>query len=178
MENEGEGYRGVENEGEGYRGVENEGEGYRGVENEGEGYRGVENEGEGYRGVENKGEGYRGVENEGKGYRGVENEGKGYRGVENEGEGYRGVETIGGDGSMPYPVKCLLEVNKDMVEIFLVLQVLFAEDSKVEICSVVLCPARKPACSAAMMFSACGLSLLRMTFNMTLLGWLMRLIVR
>ena len=34
---------------------------------------------------------------------------------------------------MPYPVKCLLEVNKDMVEIFLVLQVLFTEDSKVEL---------------------------------------------
>ena len=33
---------------------------------------------------------------------------------------------------MPYSVERLLEVNKDMVEIFLVLQVLFAEDSKVE----------------------------------------------
>ena len=42
---------------------------------------------------------------------------------------------------MPYPVKCLFEVNKDLVEIFLVLQVLFAEDSKVEIllCSTVSC---------------------------------------
>ena len=42
---------------------------------------------------------------------------------------------------MPYPVKCLLEVNKDMVEIFLVLQVLFAEDSKIEnlLCSTVSC---------------------------------------
>ena len=42
---------------------------------------------------------------------------------------------------MPYPVKCLLEVNEDMVEIFLVLQVLFSEDSKVEnfFCSTVSC---------------------------------------
>ena len=80
---------------------------------------------------------------------------------------------------MPYPVKCLLEVNKNMVEIFLVLQVLVAEDSKVEnIFSIVLCLSRKSACSSAMMFSVCGLSLLRMTFNMTLLGWLMGLIVR
>ena len=42
---------------------------------------------------------------------------------------------------MSYPVKCLLEVNKDMVEIFLVLQVRFAEGSKVEhlLCSTVSC---------------------------------------
>ena len=42
---------------------------------------------------------------------------------------------------MLYPVKCLLEVNKDMVEFFLVLQVLFAEDSKAEhlLCSTVSC---------------------------------------
>ena len=42
-------------------------------------------------------------------------------------------------GCMSYPVKCLLEVNKDMVEI-LVLQVLFAEVSKVE--NVVLLESR------------------------------------
>ena len=42
---------------------------------------------------------------------------------------------------MLYPDTCLLEVNKDMVEIFLVLQVLLAEDSKVEnlLCSTVSC---------------------------------------
>ena len=33
---------------------------------------------------------------------------------------------------MPFHVKCFLEVNKDMVEILLVLHVLFTEDSKVE----------------------------------------------
>ena len=38
---------------------------------------------------------------------------------------------------------------------------------RLKICSVVLCPSRKLACSSAMMFSACGLSLLRITFNMT-----------
>ena len=38
------------------------------------------------------------------------------------------------------PVKCLLEVNKAMVEILLLLHVLFTEDSKGRnICSVVLC---------------------------------------
>ena len=52
------------------------------------------------------------------------------------------------------PMLCFLMVAHKMVEIFLVLQVLFAEDSKVDnICYVVLCPSRKPACSSAMMFS-------------------------
>ena len=74
---------------------------------------------------------------------------------------------------MPYPVKGLLEVYKDMVEILLVLQVFLAED----LCSVVLLPALKPAFSSAMISSACGWSLFRMIFNMTLLGWLIRLMV-
>ena len=65
---------------------------------------------------------------------------------------------------MPYSVKCLLEVNQDMIEIFLVFS---QRILKLKFCSVLLCPARKPACSSAMMFSACGLSLFRMTFSMT-----------
>ena len=42
---------------------------------------------------------------------------------------------------MPYPVERLLEVNEYMVEIFLVLQVLSAKDSKVEnlLCITVSC---------------------------------------
>ena len=47
-----------------------------------------------------------------------------------------------------------------------------------KIYSVVLLPALKPACSSKMIFSACGFSLFSMIFSMTLLGWLMRLIVR
>ena len=46
------------------------------------------------------------------------------------------------------------------------------------ICSMVLLPALKPACSSAMFFSACGFNLFSLIFSMTLLGWLMRLIVR
>ena len=43
---------------------------------------------------------------------------------------------------------------------------------------MVLVHALKPACSSAMTFSACGFSLFCTIFSMTLLGWLMRLIVR
>ena len=42
---------------------------------------------------------------------------------------------------MPYPVKGLLEVYEDMVEILLMLQVFLAEDPEINICSVVLLPA-------------------------------------
>ena len=47
-----------------------------------------------------------------------------------------------------------------------------------KICSVVLLPALKPACSSATIFSTCGFNLFSMIFSMTLLGWPMRLIVR
>ena len=43
---------------------------------------------------------------------------------------------------------------------------------------MVLLPALKPACSSAMIFSTCGFNLFSMIFSMTLLGCLMRLIVR
>ena len=49
---------------------------------------------------------------------------------------------------------------------------------KLKICSVVLLPALEPACSSAMVFSACHFNLFSMIFSMTLLGWLMRLFVR
>ena len=48
---------------------------------------------------------------------------------------------------------------------------------RLKICSVVLLPALKPACSLAMVFSACGFNLFSMIFSMTLLGWLMRHVV-
>ena len=45
---------------------------------------------------------------------------------------------------MTYPVKGLLEVYEDMVEILLMLQVFLAEDPEIEYCSVELRPALKP----------------------------------
>ena len=48
---------------------------------------------------------------------------------------------------------------------------------RLKICSVLLLPARRPACSSAVIFSAYGFNLFSMTFSMTLLWWLMRLIV-
>ena len=41
--------------------------------------------------------------------------------------------------------------------------------------SALWCPALKPACSPAIIFSACGFNLFSMIFSMTVLGWLMRL---
>ena len=45
-------------------------------------------------------------------------------------------------------------------------------------CSVVLLPALKLACSSLIISSACGFSLFRRILSMTLLGWLIRLMVR
>ena len=74
---------------------------------------------------------------------------------------------------MPYLFKGLLKTYEDMIQALLMLKVFL----RLKICSLVLHPARKPACSSAMISSAWGLSLLSSIFNMTLLGWLMRLIV-
>ena len=60
---------------------------------------------------------------------------------------------------MPNPVEGLLEVYEDTVEVLLV--------RRLKICSVVLFPALKPACSLAMIFSACGFYLFSMIFSMT-----------
>ena len=76
-----------------------------------------------------------------------------------------------------HKASCHNEVYEDMVEILLMLQVFLAEDPEIEYCSVVLLPALKPACSSAMISSACGWSLFRMILNMTLLGWLIKLMV-
>ena len=66
---------------------------------------------------------------------------------------------------MPNHVEGLLEVYEDLVEVLLVLEIFLTE-----ICSVVLLPALKPACSSAMIFSAYGFNLFSMVFSMTLLG--------
>ena len=79
---------------------------------------------------------------------------------------------------MPNPVEGLLEVYADMVEVLLVLGYFSQRIFRLKICSVVLLPALKPACSSAMIFSTCGLSLFSLIFSMTLFGWLVKLIVR
>ena len=71
---------------------------------------------------------------------------------------------------MPYSVEGFFEINEDMVRIFLILEVLFTQNSKVKICSVVFLPALNPACSLAIISSAWALSLFKMTVSMTLLG--------
>ena len=62
-----------------------------------------------------------------------------------------------------------LKSMKTMVEVLLVLELFLKEDSSLKICSVVLLPALKPACSSAMI-SAYGFNLFSMIFSMTLLG--------
>ena len=69
---------------------------------------------------------------------------------------------------MPYSVKGSFEINEDMVQILLMLEVLFTQDSKVEDLFCGLLPALNSACSSAIMSSASGLSLFKMTFSMTL----------
>ena len=67
---------------------------------------------------------------------------------------------------MPYSVKGFFEIDEDMVQILLVFEVLFTQDSEVE---DLLLPALNPACSSAIISSAWGLSLFKITFSMTLL---------
>ena len=64
---------------------------------------------------------------------------------------------------MPYSVKGFFEIDEDMVQMQLVLEVLFTQDS------VVLLPALNPACSSVIISSAWDLSLFKITFSMTLL---------
>ena len=71
---------------------------------------------------------------------------------------------------MPNPVKGLPEVYEDVVEVLLVLEIFSQRMRRLKICSVVLFPALKSACSLAMIFSACGFSLFSKIFSMTLLG--------
>ena len=58
-------------------------------------------------------------------------------------------------------------LNEEVVEVLLVLEMFLIENAWVKICSVVLLPALKPACSSAMLFSACGFNLFSMIFSMT-----------
>ena len=71
---------------------------------------------------------------------------------------------------MPFSVKGFFEIDEDVVQILLVLvlEVLFTQDSEVE---DLFCGASSlnPACSSAIISSAWGLSLFKITFSMTLL---------
>ena len=78
---------------------------------------------------------------------------------------------------MPNLIKGLLEIYEDMIQALLMLKVFNAKDSKVEDLFTGAPSCSKSSCSSAMISSAWGLSLLSSIFNMTLLGWLRRLIV-
>ena len=68
---------------------------------------------------------------------------------------------------MPYSVKGFFEINKDMVQILLMLDVLFTQVSKAE--DLLLLPALNQVCSSAVIFSVWDFSLFNMNFSMTLL---------
>ena len=78
---------------------------------------------------------------------------------------------------MPNPVEGILEVYEDMVGVLLVPEIFITKEFWLKICSVELLPALKPACSSAMIFSACVFNLFSM-ISMTLLGLLLKLIAR
>ena len=70
---------------------------------------------------------------------------------------------------MPYSVKGFFEINEDMVQTLLMLEVLFTQDFKVEDLFCGASSALNPPCSSVIISSAWGLSLFKMTLNMTLL---------
>ena len=70
---------------------------------------------------------------------------------------------------MPYSVKGFFHINVDMVQILLMLEVLFTQDSKVEDLFCDASSGSEPSCSSAIISSARGLSLFKMTFSMTLI---------
>ena len=73
---------------------------------------------------------------------------------------------------MSYPVKGLLQVCEDIVEILLMLQVFLAEYPEIEYLFYGAPSGSEISCNGA-----CGWSLFRMIFNITLLEWLIRLMV-
>ena len=68
---------------------------------------------------------------------------------------------------MPYSVKGFFEINEDMVQILLMLEVFFSQNSKLKICSVVLLLTLNTTCFSAIISSAWALSLFKMTFSIT-----------
>ena len=78
---------------------------------------------------------------------------------------------------MSCSIKRLFKINKDVLEVLLMLEVSHSI-LRFKICSVVLRPGLKPACCSAMIVTAWCFSLFNRTFSMALLGWPIRLIVR
>ena len=70
---------------------------------------------------------------------------------------------------MPYSVKGFFEINEDMVQILLVLEVLFTQDSEVEDLFCGASSGSEPSLFFSNYFSDWGLSLFKITFSMTLL---------
>ena len=79
---------------------------------------------------------------------------------------------------MPYSIRCGFEsIYEDMVQILLMFVVLFTQDSEDEDLFCGALPALNPAYSSAIICSAWGLSLFKMSFRMILLGWLLMMLV-
>ena len=78
---------------------------------------------------------------------------------------------------MSCSIKRLFKINKDVLEVLLMLGVSHSI-LRFKICSVVLRPGLKPACCSAMIVTAWCFSLFNRAFSMALLGWPIRLIVR
>ena len=70
---------------------------------------------------------------------------------------------------MPYSVKGLFEINEEMVQILLMLEVLFTQDSKVEDLFCGVSYGSEPSLFFSSYFFSLVLSLFKVTFSMTLL---------
>ena len=70
---------------------------------------------------------------------------------------------------MPYSVKGFFEIDEDMVQILLVLEVLFTQDSEVEDLFCGASSGSEPSLFFSNYFISLGLSLFKITFSMTLL---------
>ena len=79
---------------------------------------------------------------------------------------------------MPYSIKCFLEIRKKTWKRSCWCWRYLSGILRLKICSVVLRPGLKPACSSPVIVSAWGFNLFSKIFNITFLAWLIRLIVR
>ena len=71
---------------------------------------------------------------------------------------------------MPYPVEGFLQFSEEKVQILLMLDVLFTQDSEVEILfHGAFSGSEAPACSSAIISLTWGLRLFKMTLSMTFL---------
>ena len=70
---------------------------------------------------------------------------------------------------VPYSVTGFFEINEDMVQILLMLEVLFTQDSKAEDVFCGASSGSEPSLFFSNYFFSWGFSLFKMTFSMTLL---------